>query len=212
MASMVVDEEVLYHPQKSRNYLCYLRCVGTCQAAGSLCFCPACLLANEIFEQSDTFLSQDGVHVNTVENDCCCHLASRQITIPFDKITDVQLNSNCCFDLFGVHLLEIQTAGAPIAEGRILFVDDVETYREKILEMKRNPGSGGVSAFSGGGPKGMLMKEENVQSMSPIQKIRTLKEFADLGILTQQEYETLSQKVMMSDEFQEQKRRLIDQF
>ena len=210
----VYEDDVIYHPHKTENYKRYLFCCGITQAISSLCLCPSCLLVNQIYEGSDTYLSQDGVHVTQLTNDCCCHLAKQQVTIPFDKITDVQLNTNCCFDLCGLQLLDIQTAGAPYPEGRILFVDDVSAYREKILEMKREGyigGGGGGGNFTSG-PKNMQMREDNIQAMSPVQKLRVLKEYLDLGILTPKEYESLVDKVTMSDAFHQQKKRIMDQF
>lgn len=47
-------------------------------------------------------LGSDSLKYSTATNDCCCHIAYEQKTVPLDKIQDVELQTDCllsCFDL-----------------------------------------------------------------------------------------------------------------
>jgi len=159
--------------------------------------CSLCVI-DEVEQGYDTYLTPEHVRVTTAENDCCYHVATNQISIPLEKITDVVISNNWCLDLCGLKTLEIQTAGTPSAEGKILFLSDPEGYKVQILNLAAKKR-----------PKVQLMSEEDYQAMSAFEKIKVTKEYAKLGILSESEYYMLLEKVIQSEEFVEEKERLL---
>jgi hypothetical protein len=138
--------------------------------------------------------------------DCFSHVSTTKTNIPYEKITDVSVTTDCISDCCGLKTLVIQTAGAPTAEGRINFVEDVEEYRRRILSAKKGIFSGERDV---GMPTALIMSEDDVKKMGPIQKLKTLKELHDLKVLNDMEYEMTVEKILNSSEFKTQKESLL---
>ena len=56
-------------------------------------------------------LDSESIIFDSAFNDCCCHIAVSQQTIPLDKVQDVQLQSGCLQTCFGLKEVRVQTAG-----------------------------------------------------------------------------------------------------
>ncbi len=76
------------------------------------CFCPLQMFAPQrVTRHYALKLDNDSLVFHSARNDCCCHIAESQQTLPLDKIQDVQLQGGCLQTCFGLKDVRVQTAG-----------------------------------------------------------------------------------------------------
>ncbi|KAH3746071.1 hypothetical protein Pelo_12555 [Pelomyxa schiedti] len=164
----------------------------------------------DIATQTKVTLTPESVEYHTVFPDCCCHLATKHTTIPLENITDVSMNQNCCLSCCHLKSVEIQTAGSPIAEAVITHLKYPENFRDDVVNARRairTRGAPTALAMNSGTstPSGFTRPEK----VDPIAKLKELKELFDMGVLTEQEWQTAKQKIMNSPDFGASKARLL---
>lgn len=100
---------------KTDKFTQYLNCgawMGALASWGISCFCPVILFRpSQVTQHYALKLDADSVVFHSAFNDCCCHIAVSQQTIPLSAIQDVQLQSGCLQTCFGLKEVRVQTAG-----------------------------------------------------------------------------------------------------
>mmetsp|Transcript_38889 Transcript_38889/g.54223 ORF Transcript_38889/g.54223 Transcript_38889/m.54223 type:complete len:233 (-) Transcript_38889:55-753(-) len=221
--SHLVDatDELIYQPEFDlENYQKFIIC-NYCVLLGFSCgmiapFCWTPCVAETIAEQSNTHLTKNSVHISTAQNDFCFHVARDTQEVPLEQISDVEISRPCLTSCFGLSATRIQhpgnisvgPRGRVYERGVMHFIKNPEEYRIKILEqknrMKQQQYKSGPMRKGDGGPSGMMMTEDYTK-LRPFEKMERLKQYLDLRILTQEEYEEKTDAVRESHDFQLQK-------
>ncbi|GAX80457.1 hypothetical protein CEUSTIGMA_g7896.t1 [Chlamydomonas eustigma] len=113
-----LDTEELLKPlnfEKTPKFSSYITClswIGALASTGLTCCCPLILFTPEhVTKHYALKLDADALVFHSAYNDCCCHVAVSQQTLPLDKIQDVQLQEGCLQTCFGLKDVRVQTAG-----------------------------------------------------------------------------------------------------
>lgn len=136
------DLSVLEKPikfERNQGFTSYQCCLGGCMCLSSwgitAFFCPiATFCPGTLYKHFGLELHKDSVKLDTATNDCCCHVAVSQKTVPMEKIQDVELQENWMQTMFGLKQLNVQTAGQGGIGAEIMaaFLDNPEESRDAI--------------------------------------------------------------------------------
>jgi hypothetical protein len=151
---------------KHRRVTCGIKCCSTCLYIGPLTMLGYCLFGGSCRqEEVDSFelvLTNKNIYCKQklYKYGVCCQ-TSGTITIPLEKIQDVQVISDWMGDCCGiveqkgdVYQLHVQTAamGGFAPELVVFCLEDIRDFKKKVIEARNALKSGGQPASQGKGP------------------------------------------------------------
>ncbi|KAH3759101.1 hypothetical protein Pelo_9109 [Pelomyxa schiedti] len=224
--AVVGDSGVSVFPT-SPKYKTALYCWGisTCLATFGL-YPGVAFRANDIVEGTKASLTADTLVYSSAIPDCCCHLYRKEVVIPLESITNVNVNTNCGYDCFGLKSVEVHTAGGltikdqntgqvkKIPTAKIDYLRDPEAFRKTVMQARKTLGSKcqgfASSAATGGAIAGVSYDGPPVQAVMttntlpedhPVTKLRELKKMHSLGLISEQEFGESRARLMASPQF-----------
>lgn len=192
-----LSEPVVFETTPDFNkYLCccgILACCSTFLTSAFICpvstFCPCQLL-----KYHELKLQKDAVKFKYASNDCCCHIAETQRTVPLEKIQDVSLHEDWVMTCCGLKQLRIETAGQgtegpEIAAAFLKFPDQARDCVQ--LAVKLHQGA------TTSGPKTQLMMRGAGTLLET--RIEQLNQLVDLGVMSVQKAGEVRVAVLAAD-------------
>ncbi|GAQ88921.1 hypothetical protein KFL_004700030 [Klebsormidium nitens] len=188
--------------EKNSAFKSYLCCNGQIANLATwcipACFCPVgTFCPGRLYEHFSLQLGADSLKYSTATNDCCCHIAYEQKTVPLDKIQDVELQTDCLLSCFDLKKIAVQTAGqgGPGAEVQAAFLTAPEEVRDAIqLAVKCHREAPTTAPQQ---QAGMLRGPAAAKNM--LQRLQGLDQLVKRGVLTHEEAGRLRTPVLVAD-------------
>lgn len=206
--------------ETTENYKSFLCCCGA--VAGVLSFGIAALFTPiSVFCPVTTYkhfglrLDRDSVQVSTAVNDCCCHVASTQKTVPLEKIQDVELQENCVHTCFGLKQVNVQTAGSGslVPEIAAAFLASPAEARQAIqiavkLHKQAMSAPAQMSSMQRMAAAGPGTSTPSIISDNLMRRLNRMEQLVNRGVLTQDEFSRLKVSVLAAE--QDHTHRLVE--
>lgn len=142
------------------------------------------------------------MQISTAANDCCCHIATTQKTVPLEKIQDVELQESCINTCFGLKQVNVQTAGtgglvpevaaaflASPEQARLAIQTAVKLHKQHMTAPGQLPGmQRDLATGAKGSPGGGLM-----------QRLQCMEQLIARGVLSKDEFSGLKVAVLAAE-------------
>lgn len=184
------------HPNYT-GFLCCTACTACVFSCGLSClitplslFCPEKTSAGARLQ-----INSDSIELSNTVNDCCCHIASVQKSVPLANVQDVALSTNCCLSCFSLENIDVQTAGASGPTGAEIsaaFLKDPEEVRNVIRLAAKLKRDGRTSA-----PSSSAMAMTRTTGLAD--RLQTLTELYKSGALTESEAKSLKLAILAAE-------------